>query len=570
MKPPVPSQGASSALRSPDDPCDTMGAFMDQRFLGRFRARSLVRLSRSFLPLVMCGFIPLGQAFTLTTTPSEAPAVQSQVVGQASLEDTLDEGDATALQLSAALSVHLRPTEPLTAFSRGVVRVSEGVLLLFASIWGLHTLRQWLLSMNRLGVRRHEPRAGIVEGAWPKLSVIVLAHNSQASVGEALEGLCHADYPRDQLQIVVVNDRSTDRTRQIIDEYEARHAGRIRPVHRNQGPTGRAACLLSAMPHVDGDFLLVLEAGHRMGPALIKQLMAPFFDPEVGSVTVRAMPLNGHANWMTRLHDMSQSALQQVDQQSRSSLGLIPHSGGLVAWRRSALVSACAASSDTMADEVDVAQRLSIRGWLQVHQGFVSAHVVIPQTWAGLLNRFMQHGRAQHRAAARHGLPLLASRHVSLIQKLDALMLHLQVFFPVLWVLAGGCVLALHLLQAAEATSLGLAVLVLAACSSLGHLAPCFQVMAAARMDGRRQALRLLPALCFLGVSGLMAHAALSMRLGWMAVRRVGPWVSMPAGQFRKPATQELANRSHVPGTRMGPETQVPAGSTWASNSEAA
>jgi len=547
-----------------------MGAFMDQRFLGRFRERCLVRFSKQLLPLAMCGVLPLAHAFTLTTTPAEAPAVQTQMVGQAALEEAIDEGEGTALQLSDALSVHPRPSEPRTAFTQGLVSGLKGLLLFIASLWGVHTLRQWLFSMNRVSDRTHEPCASMVEGAWPKLSVIVLAHNSQALVGEALQALCHVDYPAGQLQVVAVNDRSTDRTRQIIDEHATRYAGRILPVHRNHGLMGRAACLLSAMPHVDGEFLLVLDAGHRVGPALLKQLMAPFFDPEVGSVAGRAMPWNVQANWMTRLHDMSQSAQQQVDQQARSNLGLVPPPGSLVAWRRSALVSACAASSDTMADEVDVAQRLSLRGWLQVHQGRLHAHLVVPQTWEGLREQLVQRSWAQHRAAGRHCLPLLSSRHVSWPQKFDGLVSHMQVLLPALWVLAGGCVLALHLLHAADATSLGLAALALAACSSMGHLAPHFQVVTAARLDGRRRALRLLPAQWCLGLPGLMAHAAVSMRLLGHAARRVGEVARLPLAPVRKASSQTLGDDGHGPSATVVPRGTDAASGAWAPNSEAA
>jgi hypothetical protein len=547
-----------------------MGAFMDQRFLGRFRGRCLVRFSRQLLPLVMCGFLPLAQAFTLTTTPSEAPAVQTQMVGQAGLEEAIDESESTALQLSDALSVHPRPSEPRAAFTQGLASGLKGLLLFIASLWGLHTLRQWLFSMNRVSDRTHEPYAGMVEGAWPKLSVIVLAHNSQALVGEALQALWHVDYPAAQLQIVAVNDRSTDRTRQIIDEHAARCAGRIVPVHRNHGLMGRAACLLSAMPHVDGEFLLVLDAGHRVGPALLKQLMAPFFDPEVGSVSGRAMPWNVQANWMTRLHDLSQSAQQQVDQQARSNLGLVPLPGSLVAWRRSALVSACAASSDTMADEGDVAQRLSLRGWLQVHQGRLHAHLVVPQTWEGLREQLVQRSWAQHRAAARHSLPLVSSRHVSWPQKFDGLVSHMQVLLPALWVLAGGCVLALHLLHAADATSLGLAALALAACNSMGHLAPHFQVVAAARLDGRRHALRLLPAQWCLGLPGLMAHAAVSMRSLGQAARRLRAVTGLPVAPVRKASTQTLGDQGHGSSASVVPRGADVASGAWSPKSEAA
>jgi cellulose synthase/poly-beta-1,6-N-acetylglucosamine synthase-like glycosyltransferase len=399
------------------------------------------------------------------------------------------------------------------------------LLWCIAGLWGVLTLRQWLWTMNRLSDRSRETYAGIVEGCWPKLSVIVLAHNSQALAGEALQALCAADYPEAQIQIVAVNDRSTDRTRQIIDEQAALHPGRIVPVHRNDGRMGRAACLLSAMPHVDGDFLLVLDAQHCVAPGLIKQLMAPFFDPEVGSVAGRVMPLNVQANLLTRLTDLGMSALQEVEQQARMNLGFMPQPGsGVVAWRRSALVSACAASSDAMADEVDVAHRLRLRGWQQVHQGWLAGHAVLPQTWEGQGAQLAQHALMHQGAAARHMLSSLMARHGTWAQKIDAFLSHVAVWMPALLWLAAVSVFGLYLAGVSGVVQLGLAVLTLAACASVQGSAPFFQVALGARLDGRHRALRLMPLQWILGVPGIQAQASLTWQRIQVGLRGAYRW----------------------------------------------
>jgi hypothetical protein len=552
----------------------TMGASMDQCLprpvLGCFQAPWAVGFSAGLLSLALCGAPMPAHAFTMTSTLAEAPAVQTQMVGQAALEEAFAEGEGTTLQLSDALSVYPQPGEPRSAFALWAVRSLQGLLLAILGLWGLHTLRQWLLTMNRVSDVARDPYAGIVEGAWPKLSVIVLAHNSQALVGEALEALCQADYPAGQWQIVAVNDRSTDRTRQIIDEQAARHAGLVVPVHRNHGLMGRAACLLSAMPHVDGDILLVLGAEHRVGPALLKQLMAPFFDPEVGSVSGRAMPLNVQANWMTRLSDLSLSAQQQVEQAARNNLGLLPPVSGLVAWRRSALVAACAASSDAMADAVDVALRLSLRGWQQVFQAGVDAHVVVPQTWASWRLHLLQQARARQVAAARHSWSLLASPHLSGTQKLDGLLSSLQAVLPALLGLAAVCVLALHLLGASDVATWGLAVLALAACSGLVALVPQVQWLAGARLDGRHRAVRLMPLQWVLGFAGLTAQ--LRQNMSWLAqlLRRawaLSKWSGSGSTQVARPAANDGAN--HAASKVRHREADVP-DKLWAIKSEAA
>jgi Glycosyltransferase like family 2 len=490
-----------------------MGAFMDRCFLGRVKAGVLV--------LAMGGVVPAAQAFTMTTAPSEAPVVQSQVVGQAALEASLDDSEGTTLQLSEALSIQPRSQEPDTPWVQALVNGLTALIWAVTALWGVTVGRQWLLTMNRLSDRKRDPYAGISDARWPRLTVIVLAHDSQALVGDALGALCAADYPVEQLQIVAVNDRSTDRTRQVIDEQAARHPGRIVAVHRRDGLLGRAACLLSAMPHADGEFLLVLGSHHHVGPGLLKQIMAPFFDPEVGAVSGCVTPSNAQANLLTRLVDLGQSAVRQVEQPSRTNLGLAPHVGsGVVAWRRSALVAACAASSDAMADELDVAHRLALRGWQQVSQGVLDGQVVEPQTWEGQGARVARAAFSQQEAAVRHAVPSLMSRHANGSRKLDACLTHLSAWMPALMAGVAVSVLGLYLTGASGAAPWGLVVLTMFACASVQPHASVFQVAVGARLEARLQSVRLLPLQWLTGVPALVVQSAVAWTRIVSAFRR--------------------------------------------------
>src|SRR5581483_3211648 len=118
------------------------------------------------------------------------------------------------------------------------------------------------------------------------------------------------------------NDRSTDGTRDIIDEFIHEHPARITPFHRVGGKPGKAAALKDAMRMVETEIVLVFDADYIPGRALIRQLVAPFFDPEVGSVMGRVVPINVGKKLLTRLLDLERSGGYQVDQQARMNLGL--------------------------------------------------------------------------------------------------------------------------------------------------------------------------------------------------------------------------------------------------------
>src|SRR5438552_16458754 len=136
---------------------------------------------------------------------------------------------------------------------------------------------------------------------------MVPAHNEERVIGGMLDALLAADYPPDKLVVVPIDDRSTDGTRAIVDDYAARFPGRVRPYHREGGRPGKAAALREASELFQGEIHLVFDADYLPGRGLIKQLVAPFFDPEVGAVMGRVVPLNLNRGLLTRLLDLERA-----------------------------------------------------------------------------------------------------------------------------------------------------------------------------------------------------------------------------------------------------------------------
>ena len=124
----------------------------------------------------------------------------------------------------------------------------------------IYTLRHYALTMNRVIGRQRHPYIDIETADWPAVTVLIAAHNEEAVIADIIKALLEVDYPQDKLSMVPVNDRSTDRTREIIDEYVARYPGRIKPFHRTSGKPGKAAALKDAMRYVRTEILLVLDA----------------------------------------------------------------------------------------------------------------------------------------------------------------------------------------------------------------------------------------------------------------------------------------------------------------------
>jgi cellulose synthase/poly-beta-1,6-N-acetylglucosamine synthase-like glycosyltransferase len=358
----------------------------------------------------------------------------------------------------------------------------------------VYTIRHYLFTLNRLfGFQRH-PYIDVDMAEWPPVTVLVAAHNEEKVVAHILAALMEVNYPKERMLVVPVNDRSTDGTREIIDRFCEEHPGRMRPFHRAGGKEGKAAALKDAMELVETEVILIFDADYIPGSALIRQLVAPFFDPEVGGVMGRVVPLNVGTNLLTRLLDFERSGGYQVDQQARMNLGLVPQHGGTVAGvRRSALREIGGWNDNSLTEDTDLTYRLLLAGWKTVYQNRSECYEEVPETWQARIKQLMRWAKGHNQALADYGFELLFGKHrATLRERIDGFLL-LGVYAMALLTLIGW-ILALGLFYEGAAPLHGvIALLAITAYGALGNFAAFFEIAAANRLDYTHERICLLP-----------------------------------------------------------------------------
>src|SRR5262245_27282911 len=370
-------------------------------------------------------------------------------------------------------------------------------LYLIVAVMVVYTIRHYAFTLNRLFGRHRQPYVDIGIAAWPRVAVFIPCHNEAQVIGHMLDALLAGDYPAEQLVIIPIDDRSSDGTRAILQDYAARFPGRIVPFRRDGGKPGKAAALKDASnlaAGADASVHLVFDADYLPGRGLIRQLVAPFFDVEVGAVMGRVVPINVSSSLLTRLLDLERTGGYQVDQQARMNLGLIPQYGGTVGGvRRAALVAVGGWRDDTLAEDTDITFRLVLAGWEVAYQNRSECYEEVPETWPSRIRQIKRWARGRHPSAWRYWWRLLRHPgHLKLRTVLDGqLLLGVYAVGPLL-VLGWGLALALYYLGVQLATGL-LAIFAVALYSTLGNFAAFFEVAAGARLDGSRGRVKLLP-----------------------------------------------------------------------------
>lgn len=376
-----------------------------------------------------------------------------------------------------------------------IVRMMYYALVVIIIIISTYTVRHYLFTINRLFARQRHPYADIITAEWPAVTVLIPAHNEELVIEEILRSLMDVDYPADRLTIMPVNDRSTDRTAEIIDSFATRFPGVIVPFHRTEGKPGKAAALKAVSEQVTTEIQIIFDADYLPSRGILKQLVAPFFDEEVGAVMGRVIPLNSGKNCLTRLQGLERSGGYQVDQQARMNLGLVPQYGGTVGGvRRRALLEAGGWRDDTLTEDTDATYRLLMKGHLTIYQNGAECYEEVPEAWPERMRQIRRWAVGHNECFRRYAGPLADSDDLpgGLLQKIDGLLL-LGVYAVAPLVMIGWLLgLALFYLGYIPVHGF-IGILAVASYSALGNFAAFFEVASAVRLDGSRQRARMLP-----------------------------------------------------------------------------
>lgn len=108
----------------------------------------------------------------------------------------------------------------------------------------------------------------------PRLSVVVPARDEEPELEASLASLLEQDYP--ELEVILVNDRSTDRTGEIMDEVASvrRNVNVLHVEQLPEGWLGKNHAVHSGVRRTDGDWLLLTDADVRFRPGTLRRTVA--------------------------------------------------------------------------------------------------------------------------------------------------------------------------------------------------------------------------------------------------------------------------------------------------------
>ncbi|MGA2586318.1 MAG: glycosyltransferase [Candidatus Aminicenantales bacterium] len=176
------------------------------------------------------------------------------------------------------------------------------------------------------------------DAAWPSVSVIVAALDEEASVGKAIDSIFASNYPQDKLEVICVNDGSTDLTYHHMLRAELTYGTRLKVVSFKRN-LGKRKALYVGYKKAKGDVIVTIDADGAIGRAALRNVVVPLMnDGRVGAVSGRVAALNERDNFLTRMLAVRYSVSFDFGRAYQSVFGtVVCCPGALTAMRKDLL-----------------------------------------------------------------------------------------------------------------------------------------------------------------------------------------------------------------------------------------
>ncbi|HEU4642664.1 MAG TPA: glycosyltransferase [Gemmatimonadaceae bacterium] len=244
-----------------------------------------------------------------------------------------------------------------------IVLVAYGISLSILSLFSLN--RYILISLFRRHRMEPHPTPPLPE-RLPVVTVQLPVFNELYVAERLIRSACALDYPRDRLQIQVLDD-STDETLALTRRLVARFRARgfdIEHLHRTDRTGYKSGALANGLEHARGELVAVFDADFVIPKNFLRRTVPHFADEHVGVVQARWSYLNEQFSMLTRVTALGLSGQFVIEQPARDWGGLfLTFNGTAGVLRASAIRDAGGWQHDTITEDLDLSYRAQLKGW---------------------------------------------------------------------------------------------------------------------------------------------------------------------------------------------------------------
>ena len=251
----------------------------------------------------------------------------------------------------------------LNAFDAALLIPYFAVMILLA-IYGVH--RYTLVYLYYKYKKNYNPEPPSHFSELPRITVQLPIYNEQFVIERLIEAVCTMQYPKDKLEIQLLDD-STDETQQVAADIVERYAALGHPIvyiHRTNRHGFKAGALDEGLKVATGDLIAIFDADFVPPPDWLMKVVHHFAEPAIGMVQTRWTHLNRDYSLLTQVEAILLDGHFVLEHGARARSGdFFNFNGTAGMWRREAISDAGGWQHDTLTEDTDLSYRSQLAGW---------------------------------------------------------------------------------------------------------------------------------------------------------------------------------------------------------------
>ena len=279
-------------------------------------------------------------------------------------------------------------------------------ICLFAVIyaWAFYNLP--IIAAGVRNVRKNkvklQTQTVVERGALPSFSIVVPAKNEGNMIDRLFNALSRLDYPKDKVEIIVVEDGSGDDTFSLCEKF-ASTLGNVKILQQSRS-NGKPSALNFGLQHCQGDLVAVFDADNVPAADVLLKAARYFEDSSVAAVQGRTMSINQGENMLTQFISYEEAVWCEAYLRGKDCLGLFVHLKGSCQFiRRNVLQKLSGFDVNTLSEDMELSARLAENGYGIRYAGDVCAWQETPSNLKTLFRQRTRWFRGTMEVAFKYG-----------------------------------------------------------------------------------------------------------------------------------------------------------------------
>ena len=307
----------------------------------------------------------------------------------------------------------------------------------FLGVYALNSFTLSLIAAKKILSKDCEDADPPAQEPLPTVTIQIPIYNEGPLIESVLENVTSLDYPKDRLEIQILDD-STDaetlwKEQKLVEKYGGEGYD-LRLIHRENRGGYKAGALNNGLKMAKGDYIAVVDADTYSPGNFLMELIPQFSkDERLAFVQARCEYTDRWFNWITESNAIERDVHHLIEQPAKSWYNLLPNfSGKAGIWRRD-ILEKYGWDESVLTEDIELSYRVQLDGWKSLYLHHPTCMIELPLSLTALKTQQMRWTAGFAQSFRKLWRPLIKSRELTRSQKLETLIF---LFTPITHIVA--------------------------------------------------------------------------------------------------------------------------------------